>query len=497
MIPYYSIMYIKLFREQLSSDEYNYIYRSYSWYIRKIKIVNFDLVHICLSFINEQFKITSGNNLKIRYIRQYLVEAYRILKKTTDVLTQQNSDVFNEIINNIIQQIDDDKSSFILLSLVIDYARLFYKLFSYDRVAGDLIVNSALTQSNSYLYKDTVQNTITSLPTPMNKLLLSISSISSNKFDIVTVYALKLVLKSTPLYIVSLGKSGHYITSSQIYSMTFDSDLAIKKNSISFFINDSKSSDTCYTFNDITWKKEDFCEITSNKSIIYVSSNNINRVEDKNYYDTILSNNIAPLCVSIVLLVSTFIAYAIIWWRERGNDPQNGEKRRKKKKVMPLAYSTKEAILKNMLFLSFFSRDPNINKFLKLLQLSLILNIQLLIDGLFFGLNIITGKVITITIGTGYCAPLITLPLNIIASYNILDERRNLGITFILTWILLHLLTTVGVVYTNIFIAIGESAYWIMAFGVGLTCELFIEAAIMFLKNMRDKEEINLSDRSL
>ena len=496
MIPYYSIMYIKLFRDQLSSDEYNYIYRSYSWYIRKIKIVNFDLVHICLSFINEQFKVTSGNNLKLRYIRQYLVEAYRIIKRTTDILTQQNSDVFTEIINNIIQQISDNKSSFILLSLVLDYARLFYKLFSYDRVVGDMIVSSSLTNSNSYLYKDTVQNILNSIPSPMNKLVPNITSISSNKFDIVTVYALKLLLKSTPLYIVSLGKSGYYHTTNQSYYSTFDSEIGIKKKSIHFFITDSNSNDKCYSFNDITWKKEDYCEISSNKSIIQVSSNKINRVEDKNYFNTVLTNNIAPLCISIFLLTSTFIVYAIIRWRERGSEPE-GERRHRKRKVMPLAYSTKEAVLKNMLFLSFFSRDPNINKFHKLLQLSLILNVQLLLDGLFFGLNVISGQVITIIVGTGYCAPLITSPLNIIASYNILDERKNLGITFILTWILFHILTTVGVVYINIFIAIGESAYWILSFGIGLTCELVIELGVMFWKNMRDKEEINLSDRSI
>lgn len=494
-VPYYSVMYIKKFYSQLSSDEFTYIYNDYSLFMRKQKIVNFDVVHISLTFINEIFKLNIASITKPRHIRLYFNEALKVIKKNSDSLTQQNSDVACEIINNAMKILNDDDVGMELLNLAIEFVEKIFTLFSIDRVVGDLIVNSKASNSEAKIikYRNTVGTLNKNLDDTVKTYLESFDFSLPDDDEIYSVIVYKLKLGGSELNSAKVFSSGTYNETVQEYIISEEKLTYVEKNSLSLVTDNEKSKQKCFTFDGTTWEKENNCKVTSNISVITVSSDHLNRVENSDYIDTNIKNTYAPLIVSFIIAFFTIIILVFMNIYEK-KQLANSDRRHKKKTRLN---STSAVIKKNTLFLSVFSKDPSINTKHKVLHLFVILNIQLLIEGCFYGWSVIRGKAITVIVGTGFLIPIFTLPYNILATYNIPKDKKWMNILFVVLWISQLLISTLLVAMVNFYLTSGKNAHWIASFGVGLTCELILEIFVMVWKNLREKHtflELEITD---
>jgi hypothetical protein len=341
------------------------------------------------------------------------------------------------------------------------------------------------------MYKDTAKNMKNNLPEEMKNLLINVKSLDAEDIDIVVMFAISLKLNSKRFYYLLPGKSGSYNDTSLKYVMYYMIMISVDKNSLIVKIPSANKNDRCFGYHELNWVKDDYCSISSDQESISVSSSKITRVEDKNYFTVIPTKNLAPLGLSISLVALTLILVVYFWYQEKKYNEGKSDEYNKKRSRKALTLSTKEVILLNTLSLSFFSYNPNIYKVHKILQLALILNLQLMIDGGFFGWNVIKGKTITVVVGTGFIAPLITLPLNVLATYNIPYASTRLRRAFSISLIIMLILATVVISYINTSQALGKSSYWILSFAIGLSCEIFLEISVMFWKNMMNRHDFD------
>ena len=488
MIPYYSIIYIMSF--DLNKEEFNNIYQNFIGYLKKMKITNLDVIHILLTFTNEMFK---GVNkfLNGQMIIKFLNDAASIVSRHSDQITDQNADVTAEIIYNIINSGANVASTPNLINVVINFVKYVYQEYAIGRVPGDLIVNytSAVSNKNNfkyYKYRDTAKKILDGVSN-ISSVVKEVTKIGEDNSTIINIDVSSLAFANGQgIIFVQLSTSGSYNSTSFELVEEAETFINLKPKSVYLYIMNQYSSQVCVYFDGSSWI-DDLCEIDkSNKnettSGIVVSSSYLYKIDDSNSYYQEEPVTYGPIILAGVMTGIGIFAFIIFYFYER---KQNMDPNKKKKKQVLEKESTCMLILSHTLVLSFLSKDPRVSKKLNLLKLLVLLNVQMTIDGLFIGFDVIKDRSWPTIVGTGFVATLITIPYNIFYLYPITKEKKLQYYSFLILWFIQLIAMLIFILIINIVLTKGKNSEWILAFAIGLICEIFIEIILMVIKNIK------------
>ena len=488
MIPYYSIIYITTF--DLSKEEFNNIYQNFIGYLKKMKITNLDVIHILLTFINEMFK--SGNKfLNDQLIIKFLNDVTSIVSRHSEPITDQNADVTAEIIYNIINSGINLQNTPNLINIVLGFVKYVYKEYAIGRVPGDLVVNyySAASNKNNYKYykyRDTAKNILAGVSN-ISSVVKEIYKIGEADSTIINVDACRLdLLNGQGIVFMQLSESGSYNSTSCELVEESETFINLESKSVYLYVKNRYSNQVCVYFDGSSWI-DDLCEIDKKNpdnetSGIVISSSYLYSIYDSDTYYEEEPVTYGPIILAGVMTAIGIFGFIFFYFYER--KMQNDPNKRRKKSIVEKE-STCLLILSNTLILSFFSKDPKISKKLNLLKLLVLLNVQMTIDGLFIGFDVINDRSWPTIVGTGFVATLFTIPYNVFYTYPIPKEKRFQYFSFIIIWFMQLIAMLIFILIINIFLTKGKNSEWMLAFAIGLICEIFIEVILMVIKNIR------------
>jgi hypothetical protein len=489
MIPYYSIIYMTLF--DLNSEQFNNIYQNFYGYLKKMRVTNLDVIHILLTFINEMFK-SNNKFLSNQLIIKFLNDATSIVARHSEDITDQNAEVTSEIIFNIINSGIDAESDPSLINIAMDFVQYIYKEYGIKRLPGDLIVNytTQVTGKNNFeylKYRNTLKNITEEINSSLKSLIKYIKNVNLDPDTIMNVDVCSLELKNGQgIILIHLTKSGSYNETSLNLTSSTETFVNLNTNGAYLYVKNQYSNQVCVYFNGQSWI-DSLCKIEksySETSIsgIIVSSSAMYKIADSNSYYQEEPVTYGPLILAGVLTGAAIFVFVGLYFYERVTLK---EPKKKKRQSDVHLESTCGLILKHMLILSFFSKDPEISKKMNLLKLIVLFNVQITIEGVLIGFDVIDDEKWPVIVGTGFIAPLLTVPYNVFYLWRIDSDRKCLYYGFIAGWFLQLVGCLILILVINIYKTKGRNSYWILAFGIGLVCEIIVETIVMTVHNIR------------